>query len=65
MNTSKLAMYSITYYNSPGIDDREKLHAWIVEVAKIWNRKERAHNCRELDKLCTDEMDEDDGIDIL
>ena len=64
MKTPQLDMHLRNYCNSPGIDDGDELRAWIAEFAKIWNRKQRDHNCKELGKLSNDEVDDNDDINM-
>ena len=64
MKNDKLDILLRIFYNSPDIDD-ETLIEWIIEVAKIWNRKNRDHNCVELNSISDKVIEIDDDLQML
>eukprot|EP01084_Bolivina_argentea_P260210 439356_1 len=63
MKTKKLDKILRIYYNSPDIDAVDILNKWVIEVAKIWNRKNRDHTCLKLDALSGKIVDIDSDDD--
>ena len=56
LKTDKLNKILRIYYNSPDLGD-SALNSWIINVAKMWNRKNRNHTCDELNAICNEDND--------
>ena len=41
LKTEKLEKILRIYYNSPDVEEKEASQAWMIEVAKLWNSKNK------------------------
>ena len=52
MRTEKLDMLLRIFYNSPGINNKDRLNEFIIESMKTWNNAAiRKHSCKKLNVL--------------